>query len=139
MSEEQKNQPKASPKPRPGKVHGIAHLVAAAIYSIGGFKRLLQETSARHQFTAFVLVLALLFAVGANGLDYLIAYILFMLLLAVEALNTAIEEIVDAVSPDWSLMARNAKDLGSFAALAIMLAYGGFLVSVLYRFLNSTL
>ncbi|MGB0843871.1 MAG: diacylglycerol kinase, partial [Alphaproteobacteria bacterium] len=59
-------------KPRPSKVHGIVHLKAAAIYSIGGFKRLLQETSARHQFTAFALVLLLLFALGARGLDYLV-------------------------------------------------------------------
>jgi len=44
--------------------------------------------------------------------------------LAVEALNTAIEEIVDHVSPEWSLAAKHAKDMGSFAVMALLFATG---------------
>ncbi len=43
-------------------------------------------------------------------------------MMAFEAINTAIEEIVDRVSPEISEMGRNAKDLGSFACLCLILA-----------------
>jgi diacylglycerol kinase (ATP) len=50
--------------------------------------------------------------------------------LAVEALNTAIEEIVDRVSPEQSEFARRAKDLGS-AAVMFMLTGTGLYVLLL--------
>jgi len=48
--------------------------------------------------------------------------------LAVELLNSAIEEIVDRVSPEFSEFAARAKDMGSAAVLisltALVLAWG---------------
>ena len=38
-----------------------------------------------------------------------------LLLIAVEALNTALEVLVDHLSPGWSAWAKEAKDLGSLA------------------------
>ena len=63
----------------------------------------------------------MLFAlIGASPVHYLILTALFLVLLAVEALNTAIEEVVDHISRDYSSAARNAKDLGSFAVLCLL-------------------
>jgi diacylglycerol kinase (ATP) len=42
-------------------------------------------------------------------------------LLTVEALNTAIEVIVDHLSPEWSEFGKHAKDIGS-AAVMMMIA-----------------
>ncbi len=61
--------------------------------------------------------------------------VLALLTLAVEALNTAIEEIVDHVSPEWSLAAKHAKDMGSFAVMALLFATGlVFVVALLSTF-----
>ncbi|NCU20091.1 diacylglycerol kinase, partial [Candidatus Falkowbacteria bacterium] len=40
----------------------------------------------------------------------------------VEALNTAIECLVDQLSPDWAEFARDAKDLGSVAVACVIAA-----------------
>ena len=56
---------------------------------------------------------------------------LFALVLAVEALNTAVEELTDRLSPEWSCMARDAKDLGSLAVGLMLLVWSGFVLAVL--------
>ena len=48
--------------------------------------------------------------------------ILFTMLLAVEALNTAIEVLTDRISPGWSLEAKQAKDLGLLAVALLIIA-----------------
>ncbi|MNY78719.1 Prokaryotic diacylglycerol kinase [compost metagenome] len=48
-----------------------------------------------------------------------------------EAVNTAIEELVDRISPEISTVGRNAKDLGSFAVFCLLVAnglYAGYVV-----------
>ena len=55
---------------------------------------------------------------------------LFLMLFATEALNTAIEEIVDRISPEWSLAARNAKDLGSLAVGLVSLVVAGYIAFI---------
>lgn len=112
----------------PGKVyekkHGIDHLFAAARYSSQGFRRLLGESAFRHELLAFVGGVVLFALVGA-GFDKYIGFVVLMaILFAVEALNTAIEELVDRVSPEISEVGRNAKDLGSFAVFCMLIANG---------------
>jgi len=46
---------------------------------------------------------------------------LCLILLSFYAFNTATEEIVDVVSPEYSLAARHAKDLGSFGVLCVII------------------
>jgi diacylglycerol kinase (ATP) len=106
------------------------HLFAACRYSLGGLKRLWAETAFRHEVLAIILVLAGLFLFGASALQILVATILVLLLIATEALNTALECVVDHVSPGWAEFARDAKDLGSLAVMCILLANGVWLISV---------
>ncbi|MBS9716323.1 diacylglycerol kinase [Pseudohalocynthiibacter aestuariivivens] len=129
------NEPSSSRRPRPERITGPRHLFAAARFSIAGLRRLWAETAFRHQLLAFCAVIGVLTLLEASMGDYVTAFILFMVLVAVEALNTAIECIVDHISPDWAEFARDAKDLGSLAVLCIMLCYGAFLVSVAYTYL----
>ncbi|PLU66591.1 diacylglycerol kinase, partial [Sinorhizobium medicae] len=96
---------------------GFRHLFAAASYSFGGARRLIGEAAFRHELIAFAVAMAAFATVGANLFQYVAMAILFLLMMAFEAINTAIEEIVDRVSPEISEMGRNAKDLGSFACL----------------------
>ena len=53
-----------------------------------------------------------------------------------EALDTAIEEIVDLVTPEWSLPTKHAKDLGSFAVFYVLCLNGIFALFVILTTLN---
>jgi len=123
----------SSDKPKPDRVTGVAHFFAAGSYSIAGIKRLWAETAFRHEFLAFVAAVGLLVFIGAAVSDYAILLVLFFILVAVEALNTAMEVIVDHLAPNWAEFARDAKDLGSLAVMCILLASGVFLASVVAR------
>ncbi|GAK70739.1 diacylglycerol kinase [Agrobacterium rubi TR3 = NBRC 13261] len=127
-----------SQKPVFEKETGFRHLFAAARYSAQGLARLWKEAAFRHEVLAFGAGLVLLGVIGAPFAHYMIFSGLTLVLFAVEALNTAIEEIVDRVSPEFSSAARHAKDLGSFAVFCMLLANGGFvLYSVISTFFMS--
>jgi diacylglycerol kinase (ATP) len=121
------------PKPRPARVTGLRHLFAATGYSVAGLRRLWQETAFRHEALGLPLVSLLFWVTGAPLWAFGGFAILWLLLIAVEALNTAVEAIVDHVSPQWSEAARDAKDLGSLAVMAVLCANGGFVGFILLR------
>lgn len=102
------------------KQTGFRHFFAAAGYSLGGFRRLLKEAAFRQEALGFVAGLVMLPLLGANMVQMLGFLGLMLLLFAFEAVNTAIEEIVDRVSPEYSLAAKHAKDLGSFACMCVI-------------------
>ena len=60
-------------------------------------------------------LLMIYFAVDATALDYALLTFFFLLILALEALNTAVEVLVDHLTVEIAEFARQAKDLGSFA------------------------
>lgn len=109
---------------RPPKQEGAGHIFAATLYSLGGVKRLWRETSFQHEVLAFAVIVCLFALSGAPLWGFAGAVLLFLLTVAVEALNTAVEELTDQVSPHYSAMARHAKDLGSFAVFCLLLANG---------------
>lgn len=99
-------------------------MFAAARYSLGGVMRLWGETAFRHEVLAFV-VISVVFLLSAAPLwGYVGATLLFLLTVSIEALNTAVEEITDHASPNYSEMAKHAKDLGSFAVFCLLMANG---------------
>lgn len=106
----------------PRKLTGFQHFFAAATYSLGGARRLLGEAAFRQELIGFAVAMLAFVISGATLFQYVAMMLLFLLMIAFEALNTAIEEIVDRVSPEISEMGRNAKDLGSLACLCLILA-----------------
>lgn len=112
---------------KPPRKSGVAHFFAAAGYSAGGLRRLAQE-SAFWQEAALILGLVILLALLGASLPEIVGLLaLGLVVVAVEALNTAIEVVVDKLSPEWSAWAKDAKDLGS---LAVACAIGGMLIHV---------
>jgi diacylglycerol kinase (ATP) len=111
---------------KPPRKSGIAHFFAAAGYSRAGLQRLARESAFRQE-VALILGLVVVFAVfGASMVEVLGLLALGLLLIAVEALNTALEVLVDHLSPGWSQFAKDAKDLGSLAVactIGVMLLY----------------
>ena len=109
---------------KPPRKTGIAHFFAAAGYSAGGARRLWREAAFRQEILGLAGLVALFLVVGASSGEVLGLLLLGLLVLAVEALNTALEEIVDHISPGWSEFAKHAKDLGSFAVMCALVATG---------------
>lgn len=130
MDKEKRSETAASEAPVEKKT-GVAHFFAAGRYSLQGFRRLIGEAAFRHELLALAIGLGLFVFVGATVGEFVTFVILMLVLFCVEAVNTAIEELVDRVSPEISTVGRNAKDLGSFAVFCLLVAnglYAGYVV-----------
>jgi diacylglycerol kinase (ATP) len=125
-------QERKPPQKLPRKLTGISHFFAAATYSLGGARRLLGEAAFRQELIGFAVAMVAFVISDATVFQYVAMMLLFLLMIAFEALNTAIEEIVDRVSPEISDMGRNAKDLGSLACLCLILANAGYAFYVVF-------
>ena len=55
-----------TPRPKPDRITGVAHFFAATGYSIGGVRRLWQETAFRHITLALPLCGIVLWLAGAS-------------------------------------------------------------------------
>ena len=109
---------------KPPRKTGVAHFFAAAGYSMAGAQRLWRESSFRQEVVALAMLVLAFLAFGATVGEMLGLLLLGLLVLLVEALNTALEEVVDHLSPGWSVFAKNAKDMGSFAVACALAATG---------------
>ena len=108
-------------------VRGAKRLFNALLYSFSGLKALIRETAFRQELFFAILLLSSLILIQANALHILIALVIILITFSIEALNTAIEEIVDHISPEWSEVGKKAKDLGSFAVFCLLLSSGIFI------------
>jgi diacylglycerol kinase (ATP) len=100
---------------KPARKSGIAHFFAAAGYSSAGLRRLAQESAFRQEAALIAGLVVLVLVLGASLPEVLGVLAFGLVLVAVEALNTALEVLVDHLSPGWSAFAKDAKDLGSLA------------------------
>lgn len=99
---------------------------------IGSFLR--KEHNAWIHCTAMIAVTIAGFAVGITRTEWLIVILCFALVLAAEAFNTAIERLVNLVSPDYHPVAGDVKDIAAGAVLicAIGAATVGLLIFIPY-------
>lgn len=113
----------------------LAHQIKNATrYSIDGCVYLLRsEFAARVEVYAFFWMMVALVLLKSSLLTLGIATILFLIMIATEALNTAIEVIIDRVSPEISPAGKKAKDLGSFAVMCMILVNGIFFFGAVFR------
>ena len=88
---------------------GLAHIIDAAQFSAGGFARLWRETAFRLEMLAGALCLIGLVWLGATLFQLVAFGVLALVLLAVEALNTAIEEI-DSIADASDLSSNDPED-----------------------------
>ena len=83
-------------------------------YAIAGFLNMLQEeTSFRIQVVTFTLFSIALFFIDISNLSKLILFTSMLFVLAGEAINSGIERVVNLVSPEYNLLAKQAKDIGA--------------------------
>ena len=109
----------------------LRHIVYAVGYSMAGLVYMMRsEIAARIEVAAVVLAVLWLAILGRPISDFLVLLMLACILLAVEAVNTAIEVLVDRLSPEQSNFAKVVKDLGSTAVFFLLAASGLFLAAV---------
>jgi len=112
---------------KPKRSTGISHLIAATGYSLAGLRVLWRESSFRQEVIVGALAVAVLFWMGATAASIATFAVLVLILLCVEALNTALEAVVDHLSPEWSAFGKKVKDLGSAAVFLMLMANALFL------------
>lgn len=92
------------------------------------------ERNLRVHFTITVFILALGLLLGVTELEMLVLFLTITLVIIMELLNTALEEIVDLISPNYSEKAKIAKNVaaGAVLAAAINSVIVGLLIFVKY-------
>lgn len=105
-----------------------------AFQGIGSFLR--KEPNAWIHCTAVVVVTSLGLYYGISATEWCIVILCFGLVLMAEAFNTAIERLVDLVSPDFHPLAGTIKDVAAGAVLlgAIAVAIVGGILFIPYIF-----
>lgn len=102
-------------------------------YAIKGISTLFStQINARIHAMALIIVVLMGFYYHINGHEWTIIILTSAMVLSAEAMNTAIEFVVDMVSPDYHILAEKAKDV---AAAAVLLAAIGAIIIGLLIFL----
>ena len=76
-----------------------------------------EESSFRYQFILLVLTVVFGLMIGLTRLEWITIVFAAILVFTFEMVNTAIENIIDIVSPDYSKMAGKIKDISAGAVL----------------------
>lgn len=80
------------------------------------------ELNMKVHFAAAVLVTALGLYVGLKRWEWVAVALSIGLVMALELLNTAVEELVNLLSPEWNAKAGRIKDLAAGAVLVAAMA-----------------
>lgn len=115
------------------KNRGIKRLLYALFYSWKGLVSALKHEEAfRQEFIAFVILTIWSCFLDVTAIERLMMISTVVLVMIVEALNSAIEAVVDRVSYDPHKLSGRAKDYGSVAVLmTILIATATWLIILL--------
>lgn len=101
---------------------GFARIFAAFYYSADGISSTFKNEAAfRQELLLFFVLLPVLYFLPVTLLFKCLLFTVNTLVLIVELLNSAIESVVDLVSPAYNIYAKRAKDMGSAAVLFSLL------------------
>ena len=95
---------------------GLKRILSAFFYSIEGFKAAWRmEHAFRQEFILVVCATIIALLLPVSALEKLMLIGVFILVLIVELINSAVEAVVDRVSLERNPLSKNAKDFGSAA------------------------
>ncbi len=101
---------------------GPRQIARAMIWSFKGLRAAwTHEASFRLEGYLFVICFPLGLWLGQGGVEKAVLCGSLFLVLSAELLNSAIEAVVDKVSPEFNELAGRAKDMGSAAVFVLML------------------
>ena len=103
---------------------GPRQIYAAFQWSMKGLKACYQfEASFRAEVSLAIVVVPLGLWLGQGAVEKIILITFPVLTLATELLNSAIEAVVDKVSPEFHELAGRAKDMGSASVFLMMMMF----------------
>lgn len=91
--------------------------IASFAHALRGVGVLLRQPNARIHAAAAVLVTSAGLVLKIDTSQWLAVVLAMVLVISAEALNTALELVVDLASPEWHALARDAKDVAAAAVL----------------------
>ena len=100
------------------------NIVHALSCSVSGLKVLFQEKAAKREILLLIFSIFYILTVKPEGIFILLLLTLPVLILSMEALNTAIEYTCNEITTSKSNKIRKAKDLGSAAIFLSLVVYG---------------
>lgn len=100
------------------------HFIKNTIYALKGLKDIIgTEKSFKIELVLFLISLPLLFIIDTSITNKILLFSSLALVLLTEAINSAIERVVDLVTLEHAELAGKAKDAGSAAVfISIMIA-----------------
>lgn len=98
--------------------------IASMGYAFKGIKYYTEESNAKIQIGMAILYSILAFLLGFNLLEWCIFLLCCAIVFTAEALNTAIEEVVNFISPEHHEKAGRIKDLAAGAVFISALIVG---------------
>jgi diacylglycerol kinase (ATP) len=109
---------------KPPVKNGISRIWAALLYSLNGLRiAFSSEAAFRQEVIVIAISSTILFFLPMSLVWKGLLFFATASILVVELLNTAIEAVVDKVSPEYHDLAKRAKDIGSAAVfISILLA-----------------
>lgn len=116
------------------KRKGLSRIVYAAGYSLAGLRAGWNEPAFRQEALVAVIMLPLAFWLGHTWVEIALLCASVVLVMVVELLNTAIEAAIDRIGPEWHLLSKRAKDMGSAAVLLSLLLCAGIWGAALFSF-----
>lgn len=118
---------------------GLARIFAALFYSLDGLQSSLRyEEAFRQEVILFLLLLPALYFIPVSPQFKAMLFAGNCLVLIVELLNSAVESVVDLVSPDYHILAKRAKDMGSAAVLLSIILAGLLWLAAIYSTLGAS-
>ncbi len=97
---------------------GVARIWNAFLYSMEGISAAFKhETAFRQEVLLAGILIPTALLLPANGTGKALMLASVLLVLIVELINSAIEAVVDRISPEHHPLAKRAKDFGSAAVL----------------------
>ena len=104
---------------------GPRQIFSAFQWSMKGLKAcFVHEASFRLEVYLAVVLVPLGLWLGNGGIEKIVLITFPILVLSAELLNSAVEAVVDKVSPEFHELAGRAKDMGSAAVFLLLLMIG---------------
>ncbi len=112
---------------------GTSRMWHALLFSLQGLRAGWGETAFRQEALASLVALPVAFWLGKSWLETAVLVSAVVMVMVVELLNTAVESVVDRVSPEWHALSKRAKDMGSAAVLLTLTLCAGIWLTALWH------
>jgi diacylglycerol kinase (ATP) len=112
---------------------GMHRIVHAGLISLAGLQAGWGQTAFRQETICALIMLPASFWIGRGWVEVALLSVCVVLVLIVELLNSGIEAAIDRIGPEWHVLSKKAKDLGSAAVLLSLLLCGVVWATALWR------